>query len=352
VRSLVTRGSLVAGATLIVLVGACVSPEAYHANGQDGDSPGVPIIPSTVGGVAGATAGQGASDLPTIGSDGGAGSVGAAGEAPQPSGAGGSSSISPPGAGNDGGAGSTSAAAGTPGIGPTDGGAREAKDSPDASGGTHGDEGGQANGGAGSGGIAGARDASTPEVNDGDTSDHPDADAPNAQPGDAEPGDAPSGETANGDGGTDAPVASLRINAGGPAVANFAEDSGFVGGAAKLHANTIDLSGAVDPAPEAVYETARVGQFTYTLGGFAPASSHLVRLHFAETYFSTAGQRICDISAGASILLRHFDIVASAGAMNKANVQEAMVSANADGAFVLGFSSVADQCLVCGIEIR
>src|SRR5262249_32769297 len=59
----------------------------------------------------------------------------------------------------------------------------------------------------------------------------------------------------------------VQINAGGPAVSPFAADADFAGGSTINHANTIDLSGVTNPAPMAVYQTARTGNFTYTVPG-------------------------------------------------------------------------------------
>ena len=89
----------------------------------------------------------------------------------------------------------------------------------------------------------------------------------------------------------------LQINAGGPAVSPFVADEDFSGGATIDHANTINTSKVTNPAPAAVYQTARVATttagpgptYTYTIGGFTAGTSYLVRLHFCETYFSTAG---------------------------------------------------------------
>src|SRR6266404_8584556 len=88
----------------------------------------------------------------------------------------------------------------------------------------------------------------------------------------------------------------IQINSGGPAVAPFVADTDFAGGGPINHANTIDLSHATNPAPMSVYQTARTGSFSYTVPGFNPGSIHTVRLHFAETYFSTTGSRTFNVS--------------------------------------------------------
>jgi beta-glucanase (GH16 family) len=144
----------------------------------------------------------------------------------------------------------------------------------------------------------------------------------------------------------------LQINAGGPAVTPFVADEDFTGGSTIHHANTIDLSGITNPAPMAVYQTARVGNFTYTLRGFTAGSTHTVRLHFAETYFSTAGSRKFNAAINGTQVLSAFDIFAAAGAKNKAIIEQFTVKANASGQYVIQFTSVVNQSLISGIEVQ
>jgi hypothetical protein len=142
------------------------------------------------------------------------------------------------------------------------------------------------------------------------------------------------------------------INSGGPAVSPFAADTGFTGGATINHANTIDLTGVTSPAPAAVYQTARVGNFSYTLGGFTASSSHTVRLHMCETFFGAAGSRRFNVTINGTQVLTSFDVFAAAGAKNKAVIQAFTANANASGQYVIQFTNVTDQSLVSGIEIN
>jgi hypothetical protein len=144
----------------------------------------------------------------------------------------------------------------------------------------------------------------------------------------------------------------LQINAGGPAVTPFVADKDFAGGSTIHHANTIDLSGVTNPAPMAVYQTARVGNFTYALPGFTAGASHIVRLHFAETYFSTAGSRKFNVTINGTQVLSVFDIFAAAGAKNKAIIEQFTVNANASGQYIVQFTSVVNQSLLSGIEVQ
>jgi hypothetical protein len=147
-------------------------------------------------------------------------------------------------------------------------------------------------------------------------------------------------------------TSSLQINSGGPAVAPFVADVDFAGGGTINHAHTIDLSSVTNPAPMAVYQTARTGNFSYTISGFNPGSSHSVRLHFAETFFSTTGSRTFNVSINGTRVLTNFDIVATAGVINKAVVEQFTVPASSTGDYVITFTSVVNQSLVSGIEIQ
>jgi len=151
---------------------------------------------------------------------------------------------------------------------------------------------------------------------------------------------------------------SLCINGGGPAVSPFVADEDFTGGATIDHANTINTSKVTNPAPAAVYQSARVAAtagagttFSYTIGGFAANSSHTVRLHFCETFWTTAGSRVFNVSINGTQVLTNFDIFATAGGQNIANIQQFTENANASGQYVLTFTSDTDKALISGIEI-
>jgi hypothetical protein len=151
------------------------------------------------------------------------------------------------------------------------------------------------------------------------------------------------------------------INCGGPAVQSWIADAFFTGGS--LNAVTgaaVDRTGLTNPAPEAVYQTGRVApgnNLSYTIPGFTANSSHVVRLHFNETYWppaggAGAGNRICNVTINGTQVLTNFDIFATAGAKNKAVIRPFTVNANGTGNYVIQFSTVKDQCLINGIEIQ
>jgi beta-galactosidase len=152
---------------------------------------------------------------------------------------------------------------------------------------------------------------------------------------------------------------SAQIDSGSTAaVTPFAADEDFAGGGTIAHGNTIHTGNVTNPAPAAVYQTARVtsaggsgSTFSYTIGGFTAASNHAVRLHFCETFWTGAGDREFNVSINGTQVLTNFDIFATAGGQNVANIQEFMAPANASGQYVIVFTSVEDKALISGIEI-
>jgi hypothetical protein len=143
------------------------------------------------------------------------------------------------------------------------------------------------------------------------------------------------------------------IDAGSAVVVSaWAADVDFVGGGTINHPNTIDVSAVTNPAPAAVYQTARAANFTYTIPGFTASSSHTVRLHMCETFFDTVGSRTFNVTINGTQMLTNYDIRAAAGAINKAIAPSFTVNASAGGQYVIQFVSVVNQALVSGIEIQ
>jgi len=75
-----------------------------------------------------------------------------------------------------------------------------------------------------------------------------------------------------------------------------------------------------------------------------------VRLHFCETYFSTPGSRTFNVSINGTQVLAAFDIEKTAGAKNKALVEQFSENANSSGQYVITFTSVVNQSLISGID--
>ncbi len=153
--------------------------------------------------------------------------------------------------------------------------------------------------------------------------------------------------TSGGGGGTD----TYAVNSGGSATGNFQADNYFSGGTTASTTNAINTSGVSNPAPQAVYQSERYGNFTYTFPSLQAGASYTVRLHFAEFYWSSAGQRVFNVSINGSQVLTNFDIIAAAGAQNKAIVEQFNTTANSSGQIVVQFTTVKDNAKVSGIEI-
>ncbi len=148
----------------------------------------------------------------------------------------------------------------------------------------------------------------------------------------------------------------VRVDAGGTGTSPFTTDANNAGGTTIYHNNTITTSGVANAAPAAVYKGARVGTFTYTLPGYPAGSTHRVRLHFAETYFTKAGGRAFNVSINGASVLSSFDIYAAAGnKANKAVVKDFTKAADSQGRFVIKVTNAnpaKDQGLLSGLEIQ
>src|SRR5260370_1103791 len=116
-------------------------------------------------------------------------------------------------------------------------------------------------------------------------------------------------------------ASNVQINAGGSAASPFVADTDFTGGATAATTHTIDTSGVSNPAPLAVYQSNRYGNFTYTIPGLTPGASYTVRLHFAETYWTKRGQRVFNVSLNGQQVLTNFYIFAPAGPPTKPVIQ-------------------------------
>ncbi|EEF63051.1 malectin domain-containing carbohydrate-binding protein [Pedosphaera parvula] len=143
----------------------------------------------------------------------------------------------------------------------------------------------------------------------------------------------------------------LAVNSGGSAVGQFGADAYFTGGTqAGSTTAEIDTSGLVAPAPQAVYQTERFGNCTYTFTGLTSGLNYKVRLHFAEYYWTAVGQRRFNVSINGTQVLTNFDILAVTGAQYKATIQEFTATAN-NGQITVQYTTVTDNAKSGGIEI-
>jgi len=156
--------------------------------------------------------------------------------------------------------------------------------------------------------------------------------------------------TSGGTGSPNTPV--LQINAGGGAVAPFVADEDFDVGTEFSSTATITTAGVTDAAPAAVYQDVRWNSsFNYTLPGLTAGASYVVRLHFVELSFTSAGSRVFNVAINGNSVLSNFDIYAQVGE-NHALVEEFVVTANSSGQIVVAFTKgTADNPSVAGIEV-
>ena len=122
----------------------------------------------------------------------------------------------------------------------------------------------------------------------------------------------------------------IRVNSGGTAYSDskgqsWSADYGYNTGTLSNSAPKSTVSGTSDPT---LFKSARVGtssgadlqyQFTVTNG------SYNVNLYFAETYFTSAGQRVFDVQMQGATVFSALDIYALAG-LDHALVKSANVS--------------------------
>jgi hypothetical protein len=146
-------------------------------------------------------------------------------------------------------------------------------------------------------------------------------------------------------------ISASAINAGGAATGSFVADTNYSGGSTYSTTATVTTSGITNPAPAAVYQTERYGNFTYTLPGLTPGGQYTLRLHEAETYWTSSGQRTFNVAVNGQQVLTNFDIYAAAGGANKAIVEQFTATANSSGQITVQFTSVKDNAKLSGLEV-
>src|SRR5277367_5723558 len=114
----------------------------------------------------------------------------------------------------------------------------------------------------------------------------------------------------------------VAIAAGGPAESNsaggdysFVADEDFSGGGdGQVSASTISLTQpGANAAPMGVYQHSRAGISTYTIPSLTAGTQYTVLLHFAETYFTAAGDRVFNVAINGMTVLSNLDIYATVG---------------------------------------
>jgi fibronectin type 3 domain-containing protein len=152
---------------------------------------------------------------------------------------------------------------------------------------------------------------------------------------------------------TGAGVEVYQINSGGPAVGSWMADKFTSSPSAYSTSNVIDLSKAINAAPEAVYQTCGVCNlpFTYTITGLTANAPYVVRLHFGDAFDTLPGQRVVNISIQGVTITANYDPILVAGGPNIATVAQFNATANSSGVITVGFTGIANYPIVSGVEI-
>jgi alpha-L-fucosidase len=135
-------------------------------------------------------------------------------------------------------------------------------------------------------------------------------------------------------------------------VGDFQPDQYYSGGSTFNNTNTIDVSLITNnPPPAALFNNERYGTISYTIPGFTAGSAYNVTLYFAETYLTSSGGRLFNVTINGAAALSNFDIYANAGAQNKAIAKSFMTTADSSGQIVIQFTAVTENAKINGIAI-
>ena len=161
------------------------------------------------------------------------------------------------------------------------------------------------------------------------------------------------GESSNSVEASVTPQVFYEVNSGGGAASPFTADAYFSGGSTGSTSSAINTSGVTNPAPQAVYQTERWNNNTYTFPNLAVGSRYKVRLHFAEIFYNTVGTRVFNVFINGTQVLANYDILADAGAKNKATVKEFTTTADSNGRITIQYTDIPgkDNAKSSGIEI-
>jgi outer membrane protein assembly factor BamB len=153
---------------------------------------------------------------------------------------------------------------------------------------------------------------------------------------------------------TAGPGATVAINSGGTAVANFAADKDVATNGTWTSSTTsaIDTTGVTNPVPQAVDQSQRVGAaIAYTIPGLTAGAAYTVRLDFAELWWTSNGQRLINVSINNTSVLSNLDIFAVAGARYKAVAETFNATASATGTIAITLTAAKDYAAVNAVQI-
>ena len=142
----------------------------------------------------------------------------------------------------------------------------------------------------------------------------------------------------------------IRVHAGGGALVDAAGNSwsadyGFLGGF--TYSDSAPVSNTATPA---LYQTQRYNTGVVQYQFSAPNGSYTVTLKFAETFFTSAGQRVFNIVLNGQQVATNFDIVAAAGGPNIA-IDESFPVSVTNGQIVIQLTAVVQNPEINALEI-
>ncbi|MBN2441030.1 MAG: polysaccharide deacetylase family protein, partial [Spirochaetales bacterium] len=136
-------------------------------------------------------------------------------------------------------------------------------------------------------------------------------------------------------------------------VGNFLADQYYSGGETYNNSNIVNVSLiTTDTPPAELFNNERYGAMSYTIPGFTSGNSYIVTLYFAETYLTSSGSRVFNVSVNGTAVLSNFDIYAAAGGQDIAIAREITTAANSSGQIVIQFTSVTENPKINGISIK
>jgi hypothetical protein len=141
----------------------------------------------------------------------------------------------------------------------------------------------------------------------------------------------------------------IRVNSGGPAYTDpqsnvWSADTGFTGGTTATVTNSI-----TNTTTPALYQSERYGAMSYNFT--VPNGTYAVTLKFAEIYYTTASQRIFNVSINGSTVLSNFDIFSQAGGAFKALDKTFTVTSSSGNITIQFIAGSADVPKISAIQI-
>ena len=145
------------------------------------------------------------------------------------------------------------------------------------------------------------------------------------------------------------------VNCGSTNVSRFDTDAYFSGSTDTFSVtNSIDTSSLFAPAPQAVYQSERWNDSTYTFPNLVAGYPYTVRLHFAEISPSviSSGDRRFHVAINRTQVLTNFDIFAEAGGKYRGVIREfTTVGSGSNNVVVQFIQGASNEPKVSAIEV-